>query len=165
MLDIKFIRENVSRVEAGLKAKRVNVDLSQLLSLDAQRRQITTQIDDLKSQKNVANEEIGRLIKEKQDAKAKIASMKSIAVSIDEFEPKLKELDAQMHEILLTLPNLPHESVPVGSPELNQEVSTWGNKPTFSFKPKTHIEIAESLDIIDFKRGTKLNGRPDLYTK
>ncbi|MDE2028718.1 MAG: serine--tRNA ligase [Candidatus Omnitrophica bacterium] len=158
MLDLKFIRENPDKVKAGLAAKRTTVDLEALLKLDAQRRQLIVQADELKAKKNAANDEIGRLIKEKKDPKPCIASMKTIAAEIDGLEPQIKGLDDQIQNILLFIPNIPHESVPQGGPEANQVVAAWGEKSVFNFKPKTHIEIAENLEIIDFKRGTKLSG-------
>ncbi len=158
MLDLKLIRENPENIKAGLAAKRVTVDLDLLLHLDHDRRQMIVKIDELKAKKNAANDEITRLIKAKQDPKPTIASMKAIAMDIDTIEPQIKVLDEKIQNILLFIPNIPHESVPKGGPELNQVVSSWGDKPALGFKAKTHIEIAESLDIIDFKRATKLSG-------
>ncbi|MDE2215360.1 MAG: serine--tRNA ligase [Candidatus Omnitrophica bacterium] len=158
MLDLKFIRENPDKVKAGLAAKRVSVDVDALLQLDVRRRRLIAQTDELKAKKNAANEDIGRLIKEKKDPKPFIASMKALAAQIDVLEPQGKTLDEQIRDIMLFIPNIPHESVPKGGAEANQIVSTWGEKPGLNFKPKTHIEIAESLEIIDFKRGTKLSG-------
>jgi len=158
MLDLKFIRENPDKVKAGLAAKRVTVDVDLLLQLDVDRRHLIVKIDELKAKKNAANDEISRLIKAKQDPKPTIASMKVIAAEIDTLEPQVKVIDEKIQNILLFIPNIPHDSAPKGGPEANQIVAHWGKKPVFNFKPKTHIEIAESLDIIDFKRGTKLSG-------
>ncbi len=158
MLDLKFIRENTDKVKAGLEAKRAKVDLDRLLKVDSNRRQLIVELEHLKAEKNLANDEIGRLIKEKVDPKQKITSMKLIAAQIDGMEPMIKKFDEEIYSILIGIPNLPHDSIPVGGPELNKEISRWGEAPKFDFKPKTHIEIAESLDIIDFKRGTKLSG-------
>jgi len=158
MLDLKFIRENPDKVKAGLTARRAAVDLDGLLQLDIRRRQFIVKIDELKAKKNAANDDISRLIKAKQDAKPFISSMKAISVEIDTLEPQVKALDDQIQTILLGIPNIPHDSVPKGGPEANQITASWGEKPVFNFKPKTHIEIAEKLDIIDFKRGTKLSG-------
>ncbi len=158
MLDLKFIRDNVEKVKAGLAAKRVNVDLTRILDLDQKRRQLIVELDELKAQKNAASDEIGRMIKEKTDPSMKISSMKQIASQIDAMDPVIKKLEGEIHELLIGIPNLPHSTVPVGGAELNQEVGRWGDLPRFDFKPKTHIEIGESLDIIDFKRGTKLSG-------
>ncbi len=158
MLDLKFIRENPGKVKAALDTKHVAVDLDALLQTDTRRRQLIAKIDELKSKKNAANDDISRLIKDKKDPKPTIASMKSIAAEIDKLEPQIRALEEQIQNVLLFVPNIPHHSVPVGGPEANQIVTYSGGKPVFDFKPKTHIEIAESLDIIDFKRGTKLSG-------
>jgi len=158
MLDLKFIRENPQSVKAGIAAKRAVVDLDALLQLDVSRRQLIVKSDELKAKKNAANDEISQLIKAKQDPKPTIASMKVIAAEIDALDPDIKALDEQIHNILLAIPNVPHHSVPQGGPEANQVISSWGEKPVFNFKPKTHVEIAEALDIVDFKRGTKLSG-------
>ena len=158
MLDLKYIRENIDKVKAGLDAKRTQLDLSRLLKLDGDRRALIVELDELKAQKNVANEEIGRMVQSNLDPKMKIVSMKAIASQIDAIDPVIKKIEEELHQILLMIPNMPHSSVPVGSPELNKEVAFLGKKPSFDFKPRTHIEIAEELDIIDFKRGTKLSG-------
>lgn len=158
MLDLRFIRDNAEKVKAGLAAKRANVDLDRLIELDYKRRQLIVEIDDLKAKKNEASDRIGRLIKDKLDPKLEITAMKTIAAQIDAMEPMIKNLEEQLHAILISIPNIPHSSIPVGGPEANKEVARWGDLPKFDFKPKTHIEIAESLDIIDFKRGTKLSG-------
>jgi seryl-tRNA synthetase len=158
MLDLKFIRENADKVRAGLETKRVKIDLDRLLKLDSDRRGLLVEIDSLKAQKNAANDEISKLLKEKLDPKMKITSMKAIAAQIDAMDPAIKKIEAELHEILIGIPNLPHSTVPVGGADQNKEISKWGELPKFSFKPKTHIEIGEDLDIIDFKRGTKLSG-------
>ena len=158
MLDLKFIRENPDRVKAGLESKRANVDLRRLLELDGNRRALLVEIEDLKAQKNAANDEISRSIREKLDPKMKINAMKIIAQQIDAMAPAIKKTEQELQDILLGMPNIPHGSVPVGGPDANREISRWGQTPQFDFKPKTHIEIAEDLDVIDFKRGAKLSG-------
>ncbi|HQP09959.1 MAG TPA: serine--tRNA ligase [Candidatus Omnitrophota bacterium] len=158
MFDIKLIRENPKAVQEGLASKNVKVDLSAILQYDQKRRDLLLELDDLRSRKNTANDEIGLLIKEKKDAKKKIASMKDISVQIDRLEPQVKEIEAKLDQELLGLPNLPHASVPIGGPDKNRQVRAWGEPKKFDFKPKTHIEIAEALDIIDFKRAAKISG-------
>jgi seryl-tRNA synthetase len=158
MLDIKLLRDNLKAVEHGLASKRVKVNLEDLIHKDQKRRDIVVALDDLRSLKNAANEEITSFIKEKKDPKDKIASMKEISSKIDQLEPQLKDLTVQIHQSLITIPNLPHASVPVGGPEQNKVMRSWGKEAKFSFKPKTHIELAEDLDIIDFKRATKISG-------
>ncbi|MBF0484897.1 MAG: serine--tRNA ligase [Candidatus Omnitrophica bacterium] len=158
MLDLKFIRDNVQAVQKGLAAKNARITLDELLALDEERRKISMKADELRSKKNEANDAISKLLKEKKDPKDTIASMKSIATDIDALEPKIRELDEKITNILLFIPNLPYASVPVGGPENNREVRSWGQMRKFDFKPKDHIALAESLDMIDFKRATKISG-------
>lgn len=158
MFDIRLIREDLNRVREGLKAKNVRVDVDEIVTLDAKRRDLIIELEKLRGQKNDANLEITQLLKDKKDLKARIASMKGIAGQIDALEPQVKELEATIDGILIGIPNLPHASVPIGAPEKNSVVRAWGAPAKLSFKPRTHIEIAESLDIIDFKRATKISG-------
>ncbi|HOW36567.1 MAG TPA: serine--tRNA ligase [Candidatus Omnitrophota bacterium] len=159
MLDLKFIRDNSEVVRRALIARNIdNIDLDGLLALDDKRRKFMHELETLRSKKNTANDEITKILKEKKDPKEKIAAMKTIAAKIDDLETKVKELDPQIESVLIRIPNIPHLSVPVGAPDKNKEVRRWGELKTFDFKPKNHIEIAESLDIIDFKRATKITG-------
>jgi len=158
MLDLKFIRENADLVRRGLAAKNVKVDLDALLELDKKRRQLSTDADALRSQQNAANDEISWCIKEKKNPKEKIAAMKEISNQIGQIEPQVKEIENKISAILLTIPNIPHASVPVGGPAQNKEIRRWGKEKNFDFTPKTHIDLAEYLDIIDFKRAAKISG-------
>jgi len=158
MLDLKFIREHTEAARMGLNAKKAAGRLDELLALDEKRRELTVKIDDLKAKKNSANDEISRLIREKKDPKATILSMKAIAEAIDALEPARRELDEQINTILLFIPNIPHPSIPVGGPENNRVVRTWGELREFDFKPQEHIALVEKHDIIDFKRATKISG-------
>ena len=158
MFDIKLIRDDLEKVRRGLAAKKVDADLEGILKIDQDRRNILVELDDLRSKKNIASDEIGALIKDRKDAKDKINSMKDISAKVSELEPKVKELNEELQSKLLAIPNLANESVPVGGVDLNEVVRTWGDVKKFDFKPKTHVEIAEALDIIDFKRGTKIAG-------
>ena len=159
MLDLRFIRENPDVIRRSFVARNItNIDLDGFLECDKKRRQILSQLDELRSQKNAANDEIGRLLKEKKDPKAKIAVMKGISDKIAGLEPQAKEWEEKISAIVMMIPNIPHLSVPVGSPQKNKEVRTWGASKKFDFKPRNHIEIAEALDIIDFKRAAKISG-------
>ncbi|MBF0619981.1 MAG: serine--tRNA ligase, partial [Candidatus Omnitrophica bacterium] len=158
MLDIKFIRENVDLARKGLLAKNAAGRLDELLTLDEQRRGIIMKVDELRAKKNAANDEITRLIREKKDPKETIASMKATATEIDALEPDLKALEDKLTDILLFIPNLPHPSIPVGGPDKNRVVRTWGEPRTFDFKPQDHVALVEKHDIIDFKRSTKISG-------
>ena len=161
MFDIKLIREDIEAVQSGLAAKNAKADVPEILRLDQKYRQLVAAVEELRNQKNTANDEISRLLKDKKDPKEKISSMKATAVKIDELEPQIKDIQSQVQNVLLTIPNLPHASVPVGAPEKNKVVRQWapkGGMPKFNFSPKNHVELAESLDIIDFKRAAKLSG-------
>jgi len=158
MLDIKWIRDNLKAVEQSLAAKGAKLNLTAVVADDQKRRDLLGELDELRTQKNVANDEISKLIADKKDTKAKIASMKTISSKIDELEPKVKKVQGKIKEALIGIPNLPHESVPVGGADKNEEIRSWGKPKQFKFKPKTHVQIAEDLDIIDFKRGAKIAG-------
>ena len=158
MFDIRLIREQVNEVRDGLSAKRCEPDLDKILELDSRRRELIKETDELRRRQNEANTEIGRLLKNKQDASEKIAGMKEISAGISRLEPEIRGLDAELSALLLSIPNLPHKSVPVGGEEKNEIVRSWGEPVTFDFKAKSHIELAEELDIIDFKRAGKITG-------
>lgn len=158
MLDLKFIRENLEEVQKGVAAKRVTIEWDKILDLDKQRREVITRADDLRARQNAANDEISQCIKEKKDPKQKIAAMKEISAQIAEFEPEARRIEGELHEILITIPNIPHKSVPVGGEDKNEILRHWSEPAKPDFKPKTHVEIAEALDIIDFKRAAKLSG-------
>jgi len=158
MLDIKFIRENLELVKQSLKNRNLKLNLDSLIELDDVRREILSRLEDLRAKRNKANDEISALLKEKKDTKEKINSIKSISAEIGELDNRIKEADAGVLKILITIPNIPHSSVPVGDPTKNSFVRTWGKPREFNFKPQNHIDIAQSLDIIDFNRATKVTG-------
>jgi len=158
MFDIKLIREQKDQVQSGLSAKNIKINLDIILKKDKKWRQILTEVEDLRSQKNASNDEIAQLKRSKKDADPKIASMKKISQKIGKLEPKIKEMEAGIRETLLGIPNLPHDSVPIGDVSHNEIVRSWGEPKKFDFRPKTHMEIAEDLGIIDFKRATKISG-------
>lgn len=159
MLDLKFIRENTDRVRKAIKDKGENADLDQLLELDRQRRALLTEVEKLKYQRNLATEEISRLIKEKKQPQDKIEESKVLSQKIKELDVKVAEIEQNLAKILLTIPNIPHPSVPVGEDSsFNKVVRTWGQEPKFKFESRNHLEIAQKLDIIDFPRASKLTG-------
>lgn len=158
MLDIKFIRENADLVKQSLKNRNLKLDLDSLIKLDDGRRNILSELEVLRARRNKANDEISVLLKEKKDAKEKINSMKAVSGEISQLEGQIKELEAQLDKILLTIPNIPHSSIPVGDPAKNALVRTWGEPRKFDFKPQTHIDLAQNLDIIDFNRAAKITG-------
>jgi seryl-tRNA synthetase len=158
MLDIRFIRENTDKVKESLCKRGSKVDLTEVLALDEERRKFLAQVDDLRRQKNEANDAITQFLKEKKDPKEKIMSMKSVAAKIDEAEAGLRVVEEKLNKLLLVIPNIVHDSIPAGDPTNNKVVRQWGAAKNFSFKPKPHTEICESLDIVDFARGAKITG-------
>jgi len=158
MLDINFIRENLDAVKKSIKDRGLKLDLESLIKLDDSRRKALGEVEDLRAEKNKANDEIGALLKAKKDAKVKIASMKKTADRIDQLEDKLKEINTELDKLLLVIPNIPHSSVPVGDASCKKTVRSWGELPKFDFKPASHIELSQHLDIIDFGRAAKITG-------
>lgn len=158
MLDLKFIRENPDLVKRSLDERGMKVDLDNLIKLDESRRKILVEVEALRAEKNKANDEISALLKEKKDAKQKIVSMKEVSLRIGTLEASLKEIDGELDGLILNIPNIPHQSIPRGDASQNRIVRSWGEVKGFDFKPLTHIELAEKLDIIDFGRATKITG-------
>ena len=158
MLDLKFIRDNTDAVKSSLQKRKVKFDLDALMALDEERRKILVELDALRSKKNEANDEITKLLKEKKDPKAKIASMKKVASGIDALEEKLREKEQETSKLLLLIPNIVDASIPVGEAKNNKIVRQWGEPKKFDFKPRPHTEICEYLDIVDFARGAKITG-------
>ncbi len=158
MLDIKFIREKLDAVKKSIQDRSLKLDLDGLIKLDDSRRKALTELEDLRAQKNKANDEISALLKAKKDAKLKIGSMKKTAERIDQLEDELKEISLELDKLLLVIPNIPHASVPVGDASCKKIVRSWGELPKFDFKPASHIELSQHLDIIDFGRAAKITG-------
>ncbi|MBI4356188.1 MAG: serine--tRNA ligase [Candidatus Omnitrophica bacterium] len=158
MLDLKFLRENLPAVKQALHHRNSKLDLSGFAALDAERRKLLTEAEELKHQKNTASEEIARLLGQKQDASKRIAEMKTLSQKIKSFDAKVGEIDVKMARILEQIPNLAHSSVPVGSNTANKIVKEWGKRPQIVFQPKTHLELGEALDILDFPRAAKMTG-------
>ncbi|MBM3243321.1 MAG: serine--tRNA ligase [Candidatus Omnitrophica bacterium] len=165
MLDLRFIRDNSDLVKESLGNRNLKLDLAGLIRQDDERRSILSVLEGLRAQRNKANDEISVLLKEKQDAKEIIDSIKSISLKISELEDKLKKLEEDLSRVLINIPNIPHSSVPVGGPKNNAVVCNVGNPRKFDFKPLEHINIAQSLDIIDFSRAAKITGSNFLLYK
>jgi len=163
MLDLRFVRENADVVKAGLARRGTHLDLTEFLSLDLKRRASQQEIETLRRRRNDVSEEIGRLKKAGQPAEDKVAEMRSVGDTIAALENSTREVEDAQRNILLTIPNLPHASVPDGKDENdNVEIRRWspqgGEPPAFSFEPKPHWDLAEYLDIIDFDRAAKITG-------
>ena len=159
MLDMKFVRENPELVMEAVKRRNGNLDLTEFLELDKKRREITVQVETLKSERNTASQEIGKLKKAGQDATEQMVAVRALGDKIAEDDKELKEIEARLKEILLTIPNIPADDVPVGADDsANPVVRTWGEPGKFDFEPKAHWDIGEGLNIIDFERGVKVSG-------
>ena len=159
MLDLSFVRENLDLVQTRLADRNAGIDLSRFKKLDEERRSLLKEVEGLNQRRNQANAEITRRKKAGEDAAALIEEGKGLAESIKGYDDRLKQIQSELHEILMTLPNIPHESVPVGREAAdNVVVRTWGQRPAFNFSPRAHWEIGEALGIIDFKRAANLAG-------
>ena len=159
MLDMKFVRENPELVMEAVKKRNGNLDLTEFLELDKKRREITVQVETLKSERNTASQEIGKLKKAGQDATEQMAAVRALGDKIAEDDKELKAIEVRLKEILLTIPNIPADDVPVGADDsANPVVRTWGEPGKFEFEPKAHWDIGEGLNIIDFERGVKVSG-------
>ena len=159
MLDMKFVRENPDVVVEAVKKRNGNLDLTEFLELDKKRREITVQVETLKSERNSASQEIGKLKKAGQDATEQMAAVRALGDKIAEDDKELKAIEVRLKEILLTIPNIPADDVPVGADDsANPVVRTWGEPTKFEFEPKAHWDIGEGLNIIDFERGVKVSG-------
>lgn len=159
MLDLKFIRENVGRVKEAVKNKNEKTDIGLILSLDEKRRSLLSEGDELKHQKNLVTEKIAQLKKVKQDAKEEIDRMRKVSDQIDSLDRELKEVEEKIAHLLLTVPNVPHSSVPIGFGEdSNVAVKSWGEIPKFDFEPRPHWELGQILGILDLPKAAKVTG-------
>jgi len=161
MLDLNFVRDNLPLIEEKLRQRGLDPAevLKDFRAIDALRRQAIAEVEALQARRNRASEEIARLKKEKQDAAAQIAETKELRETIQQLDEKVHHEDAALRQMLATIPNLPHASVPVGqTPADNVEVRRWGKPPQFDFVPKPHWDLGEQLGILDLERATKLTG-------
>lgn len=164
MLDLRYVRENLGVVEKMLQDRNMAEDnrrrlLDEFSSLDEKRRLLLSEVENLKAHRNQVNEEITALKKAKEPADEVIAKMKSVSVRIKELDPEVAQVEEAEEALLLSIPNIPDPSVPIGQVEAdNQEVRTWGEIPQLAFTPKNHWELGEDLGIMDFARASKISG-------
>ncbi|OGF63585.1 MAG: serine--tRNA ligase [Candidatus Fischerbacteria bacterium RBG_13_37_8] len=157
MLDLNNIKVNKEDIEKKYRERGAEILLDSIIELDAERRRCIVKSDELKHLKKEVSREIGVIQKSGQLPADKIEHMKEISQQIKELDTLLDELEVKIREQLLFLPNIPHESVPVGKEASdNREIRRWGNPPVIKFQPKTHIELGTSLGILDFERGAKI---------
>jgi len=159
MHDLSYFREHLDVFAEMAKQRSVPLDLEAFRTLDKERRERIASTEQLKAQRNKASEEIARLKKEKHNAEALIAEMKRVSERIKQADERIAGLDARQRELLLTIPNVPHASVPVGQgAEQNVEVRRWGTPRKFDFQPKPHWEVGEHTGILDLQAAAKMTG-------
>jgi seryl-tRNA synthetase len=157
MFDIKLIRENPDAVRAALQRRGANIDLGVILDADAERRKLIHAMEQLRAEQNKASGEIAKKKRAGEDASGVLAAMKEISDSAKQLEEDVRRVDERMSAFLLTIPNLPDQSVPDGPDEKHNRLERqWGTPRAFSFTPKDHVEIGEALGIVDFERATKI---------
>ncbi|HIY28131.1 MAG TPA: serine--tRNA ligase [Firmicutes bacterium] len=160
MLDIKLIRTNPDLVKAKIQKREMNLDhvVDEILELDAQRREMTGKVEALKAEQNAESRKIPQMKKAGEDTTELMARMKSLSDQIRDENAELEKLEAAQQEKMLSLPNLPDDDVVAGGKEQNEPLHYFGEKPVFDFEPKNHVDLCESLGMIDYQRGAKLGG-------
>jgi seryl-tRNA synthetase len=159
LLDLKFIRDNLDRVRQAMADRRAKVDLDAFEALDRQRRALLPELENLRARKNEVSAQVGKAKKSGQDMSSVFAEMKEVGERVKALEESLAGIQTQLEALVLTIPNLPHHSVPVGADENdNPVVSTWGEPPQFDFEALNHWDIGEALGIIDFEAAARMTG-------
>lgn len=166
MLDLNFIRQNPDLIRKMLRKRGEDDSLEQLLELDQQRRELLIEVEQLKAKRNKVSDQIAELKRNKQDANALIEQMRLVSQKIKEYDQQLREIEAQLLDKQLRIPNIPHESVPVGnSEEDNITIRHWSKPQEFSFEPSPHWDLGTKLDILDLDRGAKVSGSRFYFIK
>jgi seryl-tRNA synthetase len=159
MIDPKLIREKPDIVRASLQKRGTEFDFQQVISVDEKRRELIRQVETLKSERNKTSDEIAQQKKAGQDATTRIGHLRDLGKTIETMEKDLKVAEKEWEDLILIIPNIPHDTVPVGTSEAdNQVVRVWSEKPVFDFAPQPHWDLGEKLDILDFKRAAKITG-------
>jgi len=166
MLDPKILRENSDKIRRMLKDRNLDFPLDDLIRLDKERRELIIQVDKYRKTKNEISLEIAQKKKSGQSTDSLILQMGHVSKELSVYEDQQNQIEAKYLHLALTLPNLIHESVPIGKDEIvNKEIRKWGNIPKFDFKIKDHIDISQSLDLIDLERAAKVAGARFYYLK
>lgn len=159
MLDLKFVRNNPDVIKAALEKRQSALNLDEFLLQEEERRKVLFEVENLKAQRNSVSEEVGRRKKNKEDAESLILEMRAVGQSIKNLEEILTAIDQKIEAVLYEIPNIPHESVPVGQDDsANLEVLAWGTPRVFDFEPQAHYDLGEKLGILDFARAGKVTG-------
>ncbi|PYZ95393.1 serine--tRNA ligase [Alteribacter lacisalsi] len=167
MLDVKVLRKDFQGVKGKLASRNEDISaLDKFQELDVTRRELIQKTEELKARRNTVSQEISQLKREKKDADDLIKEMKDVSATVKELDEKLRTVDEELDSLLLNLPNIPHDSVPVGADEEdNREARKWGDVREFSFEPKPHWDLAAELDILDFERASKVTGSRFVFYK
>ena len=166
MLDPKLIKEKPQIIRDMLKARSVDFDLDALIEFDQKRREFIIKTDELRKKKNQVSLEISQKKKVGEDTSSILDDMKNVSVELSKLESEQETIESKYSRLALTIPNLVHESVPVGVDEsANKEIRKWGNIPNFDFKINDHIDISENLDLVDLERAAKVAGARFYYLK
>ncbi|EAD5841430.1 TPA: serine--tRNA ligase [Listeria innocua] len=167
MLDVKLLRNNFDEVKQKLQNRGEDLgEFEKFGELDKRRRTLIVETEALKSQRNEVSQEIAKLKREKQDADAKIEEMRVVGDRIKTLDIELREIDEKLDTILMSIPNIPHESTPVGeSEDDNVEIRKWGEVREFDFEPKAHWDLGTDLDILDFENAAKVTGSRFVFYK
>ena len=161
MIDPKIVRDNIDLVKHILKIRRMEdaVDITKLEDMDATRRQIIAKIDELRTMRNTLSKEVGALKQKGQNPTDIMEKVRSIGNDIKQYEEQIVSIEETYTTMMLSIPNMLHESVPIGNDEHDNVVMrTWGQKPYFDFEPKPHYDLGTQLNILDFERGVKIAG-------
>jgi len=159
MLDQKWLRDNLDEASTRLTTRAEAGVLDAFKKLDERRRSTLREVEELKYKRNLVTDEIGRMKRQGEDPEEKILHMRSVSARIKELETELTGVEDQFSNLMLRIPNIPHESVPVGDcPDKNVVIRHWGEPPQFDFQPKNHWDIGEDLRILDFGRAGKIAG-------
>lgn len=165
MLDIKRIRENPEEVTAALKKRNLDVDFTELLTLDKDRRALLQSVEEKKNDRNITSKKIPVMKKNGEDVAAELERMKKVGDEIAEENDRVREIEEKIKYILDRLPNIPADDVVAGGKENNKVVKTFGEKPVFDFEPKNHVDLCKMHNLIDYERGVKIAGEGSwLYT-
>ena len=158
MLDIRLIRENPEEVRKALLKRMDQVDFTELLDWDRQKKALIGDMEKLRAQRNKTSSKIAGMDKKSDEARKLMAEMKTVSARIKELETGISERDQNINDFLVILPNIPDKDVPAGGKENNVKIKEWGEKPVFDFEPKDHVELVTKLNLIDYERGVKMGG-------
>jgi seryl-tRNA synthetase len=159
MIDVKLLRHEIERIAQDLSKRGFDLNIAKINQLEEQRKQLQTKTQQLQSERNTKSKMIGRLLARGEDESLLLAETAKIGQQLKDTEIKLDTIQSELQEIYLMIPNLPHETVPVGDNEAdNLEIRRWGTPRVFSFRPKDHVELGENLKLLDFEAASKLSG-------